>query len=71
MRQGSRSRNANGQHWMVGSRSQSGAGWGERCDVGGLLFEQVNLGMIGVPPASERAREYIDLCLIKNGGPGM
>lgn len=38
---------------------------------GGVLFEQVNLGMIGVPPVCERAREYIDLCLIKNGGPGM
>lgn len=66
MRQGSRSRNANGQRWMVGGRSQSGAGVEEVgvCGVGGwwwveggVLFEQVNLGMIGVPPASERARE--------------
>jgi len=42
--------------WMAGESGGRG------------LFEQVNLGMIGVPPVYERAREYIDLCLIKNGG---
>lgn len=52
---------------VLGSAALGSAWWGAR----GSLFEQVNLGMIGVPPVRERAREYIDLCLIKNGGPDM
>lgn len=44
-------------------------GWGG--DGRGGLFEQVNLAVIGVSPVYERAREYIDLWLIKNRGADM
>lgn len=39
--------------------------------VRGALFEQVNLGTVGFPPVCEKDGEYIDLCLVKYGGPAM